>query len=142
MEASTMLLLSILLPLAGAILIASIGAENRVIVRRLALIVSTVNLLLAVAVIAQYDSAGDSYMRTQMSAAAAGVEPSEAFRPEDTAFAVTAQSRATIPSGAIKMRCPPSFHTATAIPRDFHSTRKPVIFGPLNTARSAAMKSI
>ena len=55
MEASTMLLLSILLPLAGAILIASIGSENRVIVRRLALIVSTVNLLLAMAVMRRYD---------------------------------------------------------------------------------------
>ena len=81
MEASTMLLLSILLPLAGAILIASIGGDNRVIVRRLALAVSSVTLLLAVAVIAQYDPAGDNYLRAQMEAAAAGSEPGESFQP-------------------------------------------------------------
>ena len=84
MEASTMLLLSILLPLAGAILIASIGGDNRVIVRRLALAVSSVTLLLAVAVIAQYDPAGDNYLRAQMEAAAAGSEPVRVFSAGQT----------------------------------------------------------
>ena len=47
-------------------------ADNRVIGPPLALGVSVVTLLLALLVIARYDSAGDQYMQDQLAAAAAG----------------------------------------------------------------------
>ncbi len=88
MEASTILLVSILLPLAAAILIVSIGSDNPSLVRRLALLASTITLLLAMFVIAQYDPGGDVYFRDRIAAVVAGRETADSFEAAQTAFAV------------------------------------------------------
>ncbi len=72
MSPAQLLLLSILLPIGGALLIASIGSVNRRLVRRLALGVSLATLLLVLLVTAAYDSADDYRFQEQLQAARDG----------------------------------------------------------------------
>lgn len=85
MSASVALLLSVLLPLIGSVVILAMGSVNRAVVRKTALFVSLITLLLAIRVVFSFDTSGDEYLQSHLQAA---TQP-ETFDAAKTAFAVT-----------------------------------------------------
>jgi NADH-quinone oxidoreductase subunit M len=85
MSAAFALLISILLPLVGAMVIAVIGSQSPRLVRQVALAFAIVTLLLSLWVAARFDTSGDQYMQSVM----AGDVTTETLDTAQTAFAVT-----------------------------------------------------
>ena len=81
------LLISILLPIAGSILVASIGSTNPRIVRWSALAIATVTMGFAIFVVASFESSGDEYMNEQLAAVSSNPESLVSFDAAKTAFA-------------------------------------------------------
>ena len=74
------LLVSILLPIAGSILVASIGSGNAQVVRWASLSIASVTLVLVMFVVASFDMSGDEYMSEQLAAAATDPDSVASFR--------------------------------------------------------------
>ena len=84
MSPSLALLMSVFLPMVGGSLALLIGSDNRQWVRRIALVVTLVTLLLVLRVAVAFQTDGDVYMQSALSG-----ELSEPFAAEQTAFAAT-----------------------------------------------------
>ena len=89
MSSSMLLLISIVLPIAGAILICSIGSGNVSLVRRLAFGVSLVTLMMALLVVSRFEPSGDVYMAEQLAAVENDPSILATFEAKRTAFAAT-----------------------------------------------------
>ncbi len=86
MSAATALLLSIGVPLLGALAVLVVGSVHRQTVRKLALCVTLLTLVLALTVVARFQPDGDRYLQRYLQSDVAAAEP---FDAAQTAFAVT-----------------------------------------------------
>jgi NADH-quinone oxidoreductase subunit M len=86
MSAETALLLSILVPLLGAVVVLLVGSDNRQLVRQLALATTLVSLGLALLVVGQFQPDGDRQMQRYLEN---GEATTERFEAAKTAFALT-----------------------------------------------------
>lgn len=89
-----LLLISILLPLAGALLVSSIGSVSRELVRRLTLVITGLTLLCSVLVVAQFEPSGDLYFQGVLEQVQAGasIDSLADYDPAKTAFAFSQYS--------------------------------------------------
>lgn len=87
MSSEFLLIASIFLPVAGAILIASVGSGSVQLVRRLALVCTLITLVLVSLLVVRYESSGDEYMAQQLAAIDKDASALTQFDAAKTAFA-------------------------------------------------------